>query len=141
MSNDWRDGFLFVGNDLALDFLNTRPVMNGQPVEMLRDGDAVARWLAAAGLTTHRQSSGLKRRWSAPEFAPVLEEIRKLREDLRSAVFQIEAGHRPSTGFIKHLNELLLRHPYPDEVIQGDAGLERRKSFAPENPEDILAPL
>lgn len=35
MSSDWRNGFLFVGNHRALDFLNTRPVMDGQPVELL----------------------------------------------------------------------------------------------------------
>ena len=30
--SDWKDGFLFVGNHLALDFLNTRPVQNGEPM-------------------------------------------------------------------------------------------------------------
>ncbi len=29
--SDWKDGFLFLGNHLALDFLNTRPVQNGEP--------------------------------------------------------------------------------------------------------------
>ena len=38
---DWRDGFLFVGNHLSLDFVNTRPVMNGQPVELLSDWNAL----------------------------------------------------------------------------------------------------
>jgi len=37
MSKDWRDGFLFVGNQLSLDFLNTRPVIDGKPVELLPD--------------------------------------------------------------------------------------------------------
>jgi hypothetical protein len=35
--SDWRDGFLFVSNHLALDFLNTRPVQNGEPTELLSD--------------------------------------------------------------------------------------------------------
>ena len=30
MSDDWRDGFLFVGNHLLLDFINTRPIMDGE---------------------------------------------------------------------------------------------------------------
>jgi putative stress-induced transcription regulator len=42
MSSDWRDGFLFLGNHRALDFLNTRPVMDGQPLELLRDRAKVA---------------------------------------------------------------------------------------------------
>ena len=40
MNNDWRDGFLFLGNNLLLDFVNTRPIMDGQPMEMLTDGAA-----------------------------------------------------------------------------------------------------
>jgi hypothetical protein len=49
MSNDWRHGFLFVGNHLLLDFINTRPVMTDEPVEMLPDGRALARWLGGVG--------------------------------------------------------------------------------------------
>ena len=48
--SDWRDGFLFVGNHLALDFLNTRPVQNGEPMELLSDFGALLRWFQAAGL-------------------------------------------------------------------------------------------
>jgi hypothetical protein len=47
MNGDWRNGFRFVGNQLALDFVNTRPVIDGQPAEMLADGGALARWLEA----------------------------------------------------------------------------------------------
>ena len=28
---EWVDGFLFVGNHLALDFLNTKPILEGEP--------------------------------------------------------------------------------------------------------------
>lgn len=36
-NSPWKDGFLFVGNRLALDFLNTRPVQNDRPIELLPD--------------------------------------------------------------------------------------------------------
>ena len=49
-NGDWRDGFLFVGNQLILDFVNTLPVIDGQPIELLPDAHALARWLVAAGL-------------------------------------------------------------------------------------------
>ena len=35
-----QDGFLFVGNEQVLDFINTRPVMNGELVELLPDFSA-----------------------------------------------------------------------------------------------------
>jgi hypothetical protein len=45
--SDWKDGFLFLGNHLALDFLNTSPVQNGEGVELLTDFDALLRWFQA----------------------------------------------------------------------------------------------
>ena len=48
--NDWVDGFLFVGNHLALDFLNTRPVSAKGPTELLPDVDALLRWLITSGV-------------------------------------------------------------------------------------------
>src|SRR5438874_12444657 len=98
MSNDWHDGFLFVGNHLALDFLNTRPVIDGQPVELLPDCGALARWLAAARLIAKPRSARLKRQWSDSEFTATLEELWKMRESLRTAVFQVEAGDSPAAG-------------------------------------------
>jgi predicted RNA-binding Zn ribbon-like protein len=141
MSNDWRDGFLFVGNHLALDFLNTRPMMDGQLVEMLPDCGALARWLAAARLITKLQSARLKRRWSDSEFTATLDELWKLRESFRKVVFQMEAGHSLSAGFIEDLNRLLLQYPYVEQVGNGESGLERRKRFAPELPADVFVPL
>ncbi len=139
--SDWRDGFLFVGNHLALDFLNTRPVMDGEEVELLPDAGALARWIYAAGLITRPQSAPLERRWSAPVFARALKEFWKLRENFRKVVFQMEGGEPLFAGFIKELNQLLIAHPYLDQVVRADAGYMRRKWFAPEIPEELFAPL
>jgi len=48
--SDWKDGFLFVGDELVLDFVNTRPVQDGEPTELLEDFGAVIRWFQAADL-------------------------------------------------------------------------------------------
>src|ERR1700680_4306889 len=77
MNSDWRDGFLFVGNQLSLDFLNTRPRMDGGPVELLSDCAALARWLKAAGLVSAREAKRLEKSWSAqPAFVVMLRELR-----------------------------------------------------------------
>jgi hypothetical protein len=55
-SSDWVDGFLFVGNQLALDFLNTRPVQDGEALELLPDFTALLRWYKAAGLLSTAKS-------------------------------------------------------------------------------------
>ena len=58
---DWKDGFLFVGNQLALDFVNTRPVHNSEPMELLPDFPALLRWFQAAGLLDAREAANLRR--------------------------------------------------------------------------------
>ena len=60
---DWKDGFLFVGNQLALDLLNTRPVIEGEPTELLSDLDAVMAWFQVAGLIGTAQGVALRRDW------------------------------------------------------------------------------
>ena len=141
MSSEWRDGFLFVGNQLALDFLNTRPVMEGEPTELLPDGGALARWVAAAGLLDAKEPGRLERRWAGPEFAKKVAELREFRERLRQAVLQIEAGESVSEGFVRAVNRMLAEHPYGDRIMHGKSGLERRRRFTAEGPEDVYAPL
>lgn len=141
MSSDWRDGFLFVGNALALDFLNTRPVMQGEPHEMLADGVALATWLAAAGLVHGKQVSRLSRRWKGTRGAAAIQELHRLRENLRRVVLLMESGHAPPASFVDDLNRLLATYPGVKRVIASRSGLVRRKEFALEQPEQALGPI
>ncbi|HEV3198467.1 MAG TPA: ABATE domain-containing protein [Bryobacteraceae bacterium] len=142
MNSNWRDGFLVVGNHLDLDFLNTRPVMDGNPVELLPDCAALARWLKAAGLVPAREAKRLERGWSTrAAFEAELRELLEFRERLRQAVFQIEAGKAPSPAFIARVNDLLSAYPHIDQVIQTDSGPRRGKRFAPQTPLDVFAPV
>jgi predicted RNA-binding Zn ribbon-like protein len=142
MSRDWRDGFLFVGNHLSLDFLNTRPVMDGNPVELLPDCASLARWLKAAGLLSPGDAKRLERSWCGqPAGAAMLGELREFRERLRKAVARVEAGAAPAPGFVGEVNRLLAAHPYIDEVVTTDAGLARGRRFDPQTPADVFAPV
>lgn len=141
MGGDWRNGFLFVGNSLALDFLNTRPVIDGAPQEMLGDGEALAEWLAAAGLVSDAEAARLARRWNGLRAAAAVQELHRLREELRRVVLLIEAGKTPSPGFIKEINRLLAAYPGVRQVVEGSSGLERREQYPLESPEQVLAPL
>jgi predicted RNA-binding Zn ribbon-like protein len=141
VNNDWRDGFLFVGNHLLLDFINTRPIMDGEPVELLPDGSALARWLSAAGLVNKNESARLMRRWSAPEFAAGIQDLREFRERARETVLNLEHHDHVSPGVLKSLNGLLVNYPDLELVAQVEAGFERRRHFAPEIPEHALTPL
>jgi len=141
MNNDWREGFLFVGNHLLLDFINTRPVMTDEPVEMLPDGRALARWLGAAGLVNKRESARLMRRWAVPEFSAAIEELRQFREQVRQVVLKMEAGDSVTPADLRNVNRLLLAYPYVDQVVQTETRPERHSYFVPEIPVHAFAPL
>src|SRR5579871_6289344 len=92
-NSDWKDGFLFLGNHLALDFLNTCPVQNGHAVELLPDFNALLRWFQAAGLLSSREAASLRQEWGESDRARhVVEALRELRERLRTEVLALERG-------------------------------------------------
>src|SRR5260370_37637126 len=97
--SDWRDGFLFVGNHLALDFLNTRPVQNGEPMELLSDFSALLRWFQAAGLLSSRKMANLQRQTGESVAGwRTLDAMRQFREKLRKEILALKALsdlHRP----------------------------------------------
>ena len=137
--SDWKDGFLFVGNHLALDFLNTRPVENGKPTELLSDFGALLRWVQAAGLLTAGQTSSLQRQWGKEEQSrQTLGELRALRERLRKQVLAWEEGEPVRHSTVVELNQLMAQHPMLTRLKEdGTAELW----FQPAQPEDLLAPL
>src|SRR5215469_6604026 len=111
-NSDWKNGFLFLGNQLALDFLNTRPVMNGEATELLPDLSALLLWFQAADLLSPRDTAKLERDWgSAAPAQRTLEAMRQLRERLRKEVIAWEEGGTVHQSTIEELNQLMAKHP------------------------------
>src|SRR5258708_36548235 len=109
---DWKDGFLFVGNQLALDFLNTRPVQNGEPSELLPDFSALLRWFQAADLLNPRQVVSLQRQWGGSANAQrTTEAMRQLREKLRKDILDWERSGSVQHSTQDQLNKLMAEHP------------------------------
>jgi predicted RNA-binding Zn ribbon-like protein len=139
---EWIDGFLFVGNHLALDFLNTRPVLADGPKELLPDMDALVRWLVASGVLPRHNGKTLARKWRDMPQAPLfLRELLKFRERLRAIVVRQEAGFSVSTAFIAELNSLLKQHPNVIALQRKGEKLDLDAAFEPEKPNDVWAPI
>jgi len=139
---EWIDGFLFVGNHLALDFLNTRPVLAEGPQELLPDVDALARWLVASGVLTRQKGKALARKWrDLPQAAGFLRELLKFRERLRATVVRQEAGFSVSGAFIAELNSLLKQHPGVIASQRKGETLGLETDFELEEPSDVRAPI
>jgi predicted RNA-binding Zn ribbon-like protein len=145
-SQEWTDGFLFVGNHLALDFLNTKLVLPDGPKELLPDTDALVRWLIASGLLepdkVARKRKMLARKWSsAPQAEAFLKRLITFRERLRAEVIRLENGSEVSSAFAAEVNSLLEQHPSVIALRRKGEKLERELAFEPSVPADIWAPI
>lgn len=139
---DWKDGFLFLGNQLALDLLNTRPVQNDDPLEMLPNFDALLRWFQAADLLTWRQAESLQRHWGDSVRARrTVKAVRELRERLRKQVTAWEDGATVHNSTVHELNTLMADHPMRTRLQTGGATASAELWFKPYQPEDLFAPL
>src|SRR5258706_1519430 len=141
-NSDWKQGFLFVGNQLALDFLNTRPVQNGEAVELLPDFKALLRWFQAAELIKARQAVNLEKRWGESDRAQQnLSAAWELREKLRKEILAWERGAAVRGATVGGLNRLMVEHPMRTRRSSTRNGLTKRLWFDPQEPGDLFAPL
>jgi predicted RNA-binding Zn ribbon-like protein len=140
--SDWKDGFLFLGNHLALDFLNTSPVQDGAAVELLPDFDALLRWFRTADLLSSREASSLRQQWGESMRAQhVVEAMRELRERLRKEVLSRERGGTVHREAIDELNHLMTEHPMLRRLKANGSTSTTELWFDPRLPEDLFAPL
>ena len=141
--SDWRDGFLFVGNHPALDFLNTRPVLSGdEPTELLPDFAAVLRWFRAADLLGSREASELRRQWKESDRARrAVDSLHQLREKLRKEILRYEAGGRVQHATVDEINQLMAKHPMRTRLMATKDGFSTEAYCGPREPEDLLGPV
>ena len=140
--SDWRDGFIFVGNHLALDFLNTRPVQNGEPTELLSDFGALLRWFQAAGLLSSHEMTNLQRQSGESATARrTLDAMREFREKLRKEILAWEGGADVHRATVEELNRLMAAHPMLSKLQATGNAPSMELWFEPRQAEDLFAPL
>ena len=140
--NEWIDGFLFVANRPILDFLNTKPVLEEGPTELLSDVRALERWLIASDMVTSPKAKAVVRGWRrSPEAAAFLDKLIAFRERLREAVVRIENGSLPADAFLAEVNSLLLQYPRLTSLHKRSGRVIREVLFEPRRPPDLWAPI
>lgn len=140
--SDRKDGFLFLGNQLALDFVNTCPVQSGQPIELLPNFVALLRWFHAAGLLNSGQVAALRQEWDGSKRARgIAEAMRVLREKLRKQLLTWERGMSVQQTILDELNNLMAKHPMHTRLKAKGKSCLTELWFEPHEPEDLFAPL
>ena len=142
-SKEWTDGFLFVGNHLGLDFLNTRLVNEQGPVELLPDTTSLRRWFHAVGLLKGVKKDQVAQTWDkSPAGRCFLQDLLVFREKLRSTVLRLESGKSPESAFLQELNERLLAYPHRYVVVSSRSGTRRQTYLdAAVDPSDLWREL
>ena len=142
-ASDWREGFLFLGNDLCLDFINTYPELNEKPQELLTDWLSLMRWFQAADLIDSRQGRRFERRWARSKDAErTFNAMRSFRELLRKELLAIEGGV-PIVGSatIQDVNHLMSQYPMLSKIKSEKDKLTMVRWFPLREPSDLFAPL
>ena len=135
---EWIDGFLFVGNQLALDFLNTTLTLDEGPKELLADVASLERWLVAAGVLDCAHRPAWRNSAEARQF---LKKLLEFREKLRAEIIRQESGSSISEAFVGELNRLLEKYPCRMAVRRSAKDLSLGLMFQPRVPEDAWAPI
>ena len=136
----WKDGFIFLANDLALDFLNTRPVLNNELVELLPDFSSIVRWFIAAGGLPEADAKRLLRS-SAKDKSHAYRELLAFRERWRNEIAHWERNGSASTAFLEDLNHRLRTHPMRVSLAKRGGSIVAEEYFHPHTPADLVAPL
>jgi predicted RNA-binding Zn ribbon-like protein len=134
--------FLFLGNQLALDFLNTRPVQDGEAQELLPDFGSLIDWFEAAGVLTKADSAAMRRRWAGSDRdAAAYADALRLREKWRREVLAWEGGAAVHGATLDELNRLMAEHPVRIHVRAEGKTVSKELWFRIKEPEDLLGPL
>ena len=135
-------GFLFVGERLCLDFINTRIAVNGQLVDLLQDFSDWVEWSLEAKVLNPSQARQALRHWKGSRKAAGAFEVAKaFRESLRLAVKHMVGRERVPEGSVSRINALL-RHPIGYSILaygQDRLKIQRRLVF--KEPIHLLVPV
>ena len=125
-----------------MDFLNTRPVQNGKPMELLPDFRALLRWFQAARLISTRDMTDLQRQWGKSARAKrTVEAMHEVRERLRKEILAWEQGGAIHRSTVAELNRLMVDHPMLTRLKASGSASSTELWFGPRQPEDLFAPL
>lgn len=119
--------FIFVGNHPCLDFINTRIVQNGQPVDLLQTFSDLVRWLVEARLLSREEGKQADRKWGEKsEGVQTLDQARQFRAALREMIERIVAGKSVPSAGTEVINRMLrYRVGYPQ--LTGRSGKFERE--------------
>jgi predicted RNA-binding Zn ribbon-like protein len=138
---------IFVGEHLALDFLNTTAMPSGKLIEWLCDGNDLIDWLEQAG-SIEPAAAARAREWRRNALDDVARQARQFRQWLRGFVTaRMGKPLRATAAAVAPLNELLARDNSFQRVEAAGRDAQRghrlvlRRVQSWDNPAELLDPI
>jgi len=140
--NSLENRFLFVGNYLCLDFINTEMVVAGQPVDRLSRFDNLVAWLVQAQTLDAKEAEEILGNWnSKPEAESTLKKAIKLRVSLREMAERLVKGKTVPQSTMAAINEWLAHQTGHAELKRLRGGFEKRFRAEFREPAQLLWPV
>jgi predicted RNA-binding Zn ribbon-like protein len=109
-----RQEFIFIGEHPAIDFVNTRVVDHGDPVELFRSWADVVRWLGEAKLVARERVE-----LPATAGTRALESVLELRRAWEKVLAELVSGGKVGDAFLERLNGFLALDTF-HEILHRD---------------------
>lgn len=136
-----RQPFLFVGNHLCLDFINTEMIVRGQRTDLLREWPDLIGWLVRAKLLGAGEEKETVARLDHAEGKLLLRRARTFRAVLREMAERVVAGKPVARSTVDAINEQLRRRPGYPQLIRTNGRHERRFHSDTSGAASLLTPL
>jgi predicted RNA-binding Zn ribbon-like protein len=133
--------FPLVGNQLSLDFVNTKIVENGVPKDLLEGLADMAAWAVAVKLLDLPKAKKLAKLWQEAESREEFEEVLRFRKVLHSLVEAITRSESVTTLTLNAINSQLRKLNGYTEVLPSDEGFTKRFVLEIHEPSQLLGPV
>ena len=132
--------FYLVGNNLGVDFVNTRIRENGAPKDLLESFEDLVTWAVRAKLLDLSQANALLKEWSGrPKAAKVFKRALMLREALREMIIDAAQGATIKPSALEGINLIMKEESGYAEVVRIEGGFKKRFHADFSEPGRILA--
>lgn len=133
--------FPLVGNQLSLDFVNTKIVENGVPKDLLGGLADVAAWAVAVKLLDLPKAKKLATLWQKAESRDEFEEVLRFRKVLHALVEEIVRSESVTTPTLNVINMQLRKLNGYAEVLRSDEGFTKQFILEVHTPSQLFAPV